>query len=118
MPETCNLQTAENCAKIKFHVESEHPKADLINHNATLTWSDKRQTPINLNTMLLRGCVVKNTEWVIGLVIFTGNDTKLAQNSGKTPSKRSQIEKQMNVQVYAFMLFLFVDRIPIVRIYH
>src|SRR6185312_2735420 len=116
VPETSDLQTPEDCAKVEFQVESEHPKADLINHNAKLIWSDKRQTPINLNTMLLRGCVLKNTEWVIGLVIFTGKDTKLALNSGKTPSKRSQIEKQMNIQVYASMLFLFVDHISIVRI--
>jgi phospholipid-translocating ATPase len=50
--------------------------------------------------MLLRGCVLKNTEWVIGLVVFTGTETKLAMNSGRTPSKRSRIEKRMNPQVY------------------
>ncbi len=29
-----------------------------------------------------KGCVLRNTEWVYGLVIFTGHDTKLMMNSG------------------------------------
>lgn len=55
--------------------------------------------PINLETTLLRGCVLRNTAWVIGIVIFTGEDTKIVLNSGGTPSKRSKVERQMNPQV-------------------
>jgi len=55
--------------------------------------------PITLETTLLRGCVLRNTSWVIGVVIFTGSDTKIVQNSGGTPSKRSRVERQMNPQV-------------------
>jgi len=55
--------------------------------------------PINLETTLLRGCVLRNTAWVIGIVIFTGADSKIIMNSGGTPSKRSKVERQMNPQV-------------------
>lgn len=55
--------------------------------------------PINLETTLLRGCVVRNTAWVIGVVLFTGADSKIVMNSGGTPSKRSKVERQMNPQV-------------------
>jgi phospholipid-translocating ATPase len=57
------------------------------------------RTPVTLTTTLLRGCVVRNTEWVIGVVVFTGRDTKIVLNSGGTPSKRSKVERQMNPQV-------------------
>ena len=30
-----------------------------------------------------QGCVLRNTDWVYGLVIFAGHDTKLMMNSGK-----------------------------------
>jgi phospholipid-translocating ATPase len=55
--------------------------------------------PITLETTLLRGCILKNTAWVVGIVIFTGSDTKIIQNSGGTPSKRSKVERQMNPMV-------------------
>ena len=49
--------------------------------------------------VLLRGCVLHNTKWVIGLVLFTGEDTKIVLNSGGTPSKRSKVERQTDPQV-------------------
>jgi magnesium-transporting ATPase (P-type) len=30
---------------------------------------------------MLRGCVLKNTKWVYGLVIYTGHETKIMMNS-------------------------------------
>jgi phospholipid-translocating ATPase len=55
---------------------------------------------------LLRGTVLRNTEWVIGIVLYTGMDTKIVLNSGGTPSKRTKVERQMNPQVYGCALFL------------
>ncbi|GES78958.1 phospholipid-translocating ATPase [Rhizophagus clarus] len=112
VPETDHLTTPQDCAHIQFYVDSEPPTTNLFSYNATLVFPfglpDRPRSrggpikvPINLNSMLLRGCVLKNTEWVIGLVVFTGTDTKLSLNSGNTPSKRSRIEKMMNPQVIA-----------------
>lgn len=118
VPETDHLSTPDDCTHIRFYVDSEPPTTNLFSYNATLVFPsglpDRPRSrggpikiPINLNSMLLRGCVLKNTEWVIGLVVFTGSDTKLSLNSGDTPSKRSRIEKMMNPQVYVVYLFLF-----------
>lgn len=57
------------------------------------------QIPLNINNLLLRGSFIRNTEWVIGLVLFTGDDTKIRMNAGATPSKQSAIEKKMNPQM-------------------
>jgi len=64
--------------------------------------------PLDITNMLLRGSVIRNTEWVIGAVIYTGNDTKVQLNSGNTPSKRSRIEILMNPQIVFNFLILFV----------
>ncbi|RGB34694.1 hypothetical protein C1646_701333 [Rhizophagus diaphanus] len=112
VPEIDHLTTPDDCAHVRFYVDSEPPTTNLFSYNATLVFPsglpDRPRSrggpikiPINLNSMLLRGCVLKNTEWVIGLVVFTGSDTKLSLNSGDTPSKRSRIEKMMNPQVLA-----------------
>jgi len=100
------LYTPEECSRIKFWVDSEGPNNNLLKyHGAVVFPSDpesgagSRRVGIDLNHLLLRGCVLRNTEWVIGLVIFTGADTKLQMNSGRVPSKRSDMERKMNFQM-------------------
>ena len=51
--------------------------------------------------IILRGCVIKNTQWCYGVVIFAGQDTKLMQNSGKTKFKRTTVDRLLN-----FIIFL------------
>ena len=53
--------------------------------------------------ILLRGCRLRNTEYVIGGVIFTGMETKMMMNSGDARSKRSKLEKNMD----KLILFMF-----------
>ncbi|KAF9277994.1 hypothetical protein BGZ88_000862 [Linnemannia elongata] len=67
--------------------------------------------PVDINNMLLRGHVIRNTHWVIAVIVATGTDTKIMLNSGETPSKRSRIEKTMNIQVainFGILLLLCV----------
>lgn len=52
--------------------------------------------PLGAENILLRGAVIRNTEWAIGVACFTGTDTKLVQNSVKPPSKFSRLDKLMN----------------------
>ena len=63
--------------------------------------------PLGSEELLLRGCVLRNTEWAIGAVVYTGGDTKIMQNAGLTPSKRSRIERQMNPQIILCFIILF-----------
>ena len=58
--------------------------------------------------MILRGCKLKNTDWVIGTVIYTGDDTAIMMNSSDPFTKTSNIEKQVNIIIliiFAFELF-------------
>ncbi|KAG0019775.1 hypothetical protein BGZ81_009610 [Podila clonocystis] len=64
--------------------------------------------PIDINNMLLRGHVIRNTYWVIAVIVATGTETKIMLNSGETPSKRSRIEKTMNIQVALNFLILIL----------
>ncbi|KAI8369516.1 uncharacterized protein BYT42DRAFT_521510 [Radiomyces spectabilis] len=70
--------------------------------------SHEKTEAITGSSVLLRGCMVRNTGWIIGLVLFTGNETKIMLNSGKTPSKRSKMEKATNPHVIANFVLLFV----------
>jgi magnesium-transporting ATPase (P-type) len=52
--------------------------------------------PLDNDRVVLRGCVLRNTQWCYGVVIFAGKDTKLMQNSGKTKFKRTSIDRLLN----------------------
>ena len=62
--------------------------------------------PLDAENVLLRGAVLRNTEWALGVAFFTGTDTKLVQNSFKTPSKFSQLDRLMNKTVLAILVVM------------
>ena len=66
------------------------------------------EIPLDAENVLLRGAVLRNTEWVIGLACFTGEDTKLVRNSSQTPSKFSRIDVLINKYVLLIIVFMFI----------
>jgi len=60
---------------------------------------------IGPGNVLLRGSNLRNTTWVMGVVIYAGHDSKVMMNAMKAPSKRSHIERRLDA-IVAFMLFL------------
>ncbi|KDQ06150.1 hypothetical protein BOTBODRAFT_39791 [Botryobasidium botryosum FD-172 SS1] len=91
-----------------FRIDIGEPEVNMYRLNATLTWASGEKHPIDLQTVLLRGTILRNTNWVVGVVLFTGTDTKIVMNSGGTPSKRSKVERQMNPQVFINLVLLAV----------
>uniref|UniRef100_A0A673IEF0 Phospholipid-transporting ATPase n=1 Tax=Sinocyclocheilus rhinocerous TaxID=307959 RepID=A0A673IEF0_9TELE len=83
----------------------EPPNNKLDKFTGTLYWKDNKY-PLDNEKMLLRGCVLRNTEWCFGLVIFAGLQTKLMQNCGRTKFKRTSIDKLMNTLVLWIFGFL------------
>uniref|UniRef100_A0A8C7G2B6 Phospholipid-transporting ATPase n=1 Tax=Oncorhynchus kisutch TaxID=8019 RepID=A0A8C7G2B6_ONCKI len=51
--------------------------------------------------ILLRGARLRNTQWVNGMVVYTGHDTKLMQNSTRPPLKLSSVEHITNTLILA-----------------
>ncbi|KAJ3012869.1 UNVERIFIED_CONTAM: hypothetical protein HDU68_000982, partial [Siphonaria sp. JEL0065] len=118
LPEFDHVRGPGDCELIQGHIDSELPSANLFTYNGIIRVNmtelgkshqqvqsstfDKirspqfKTLPIAMNSMLLRGCILRNTKWVIGIVIYTGADTKIMLNSGITPSKRSKIDRQLN----------------------
>ncbi|KAH3682401.1 hypothetical protein WICPIJ_006626 [Wickerhamomyces pijperi] len=106
------IKRATDLQRCKFWIESEGPHANLYNYQGNLKWnSDDSQTrnePITINNMLLRGCSLRNTKWAIGVVVFTGDDTKVIMNSGETPTKKSKMARDMNYTVILNFGLLFI----------
>lgn len=101
---TTNITSEDDIEKSSFYLDSEPAHQNLYHYHGVLRYKDPatqevKQEPVTINELLLRGCAIRNTTWIIGLVVFTGADTKIMLNGGETPSKRSKIEKETNFNV-------------------
>ncbi|XP_020951492.1 probable phospholipid-transporting ATPase IM isoform X3 [Sus scrofa] len=86
-------------------VVCEAPNNKLDKFTGVLSWKESKHSLSN-EKIILRGCVLRNTSWCFGMVIFAGPDTKLMQNSGKTNFKRTSIDRLMNTLVLWIFGFL------------
>ena len=113
------IHHAIDCEKTQFVLESEAAHANLYSYSGAVKWTQRnphdsqlpgteKTEPVTINNLLLRGCNLRNTDWVIGVVVFTGPDTKILLNAGITPSKRSRIARELNWNVLYNFAILFV----------
>ncbi|KAF3656457.1 putative serine/threonine-protein kinase fray2-like isoform X2 [Capsicum annuum] len=96
---TSSLNDDSSFQNCKAVVKCEDPNENLYTFIGTLYY-DKQQNPLSVQQILLRGLKLRNTDYVYGVIIFTGHDTKVMQNSPDPPSKKSGIEKRMDRIIY------------------
>ncbi|CAI5932546.1 unnamed protein product [Closterium sp. NIES-64] len=99
---TLPLEDPEVLAKFTAEIKCEDPNPSLYTFVGNLEW-DGEATSLTAAQVLLRDSKLRNTAWVVGVVIFTGHDSKVMMNSTTAPSKRSSIERRMDKIIY----FLF-----------
>ncbi|KAK9899263.1 aminophospholipid-transporting P-type ATPase [Cystobasidium minutum MCA 4210] len=101
-PATAHVTSGHVAGTLNGYLKSENPNNSLYTYEGTLNMAGK-VIPLDPNQLLLRGAQLRNTEWIYGLVVFTGHETKLMRNATATPIKRTAVERMVNTQI----LFLF-----------
>ncbi|KAL4205060.1 hypothetical protein AMTRI_Chr01g135270 [Amborella trichopoda] len=99
---TSGLHDESSFQNFRATIRCEDPNANLYTFVGTMDYNEMAY-PLSPQQILLRDSKLRNTDYIYGLVIFTGHDTKVIQNSTDPPSKRSNIERKMDKIVY----FLF-----------
>lgn len=74
----------------------------------SLTGFSQQQVIVSAKQLLLRGAFLRNTEYVIGVVVYTGLDSKIMRNSGKSNQKSSEMEKTMNRYILGILILQLV----------
>ncbi|KAK5174615.1 aminophospholipid translocase [Saxophila tyrrhenica] len=111
IPETCELVSSADLARLGGRVRSEQPNSSLYTYEATLTMQaggGEKELPLAPDQLLLRGATLRNTPWVHGVVVFTGHETKLMRNATATPIKRTNVEHRVNTQILLLGAILIV----------
>ncbi|KRX09193.1 P-type ATPase, cytoplasmic domain N [Pseudocohnilembus persalinus] len=96
-----------NRRKIIFGYEQ--PNALLEKFDGYVKLPDfKDLISISNKNFLLRGCSLRNTKYLYGLVANTGHDTKIQKNSFNARAKRSRLESIMSSQILLIFLIQMI----------
>ncbi|KAJ7950129.1 Phospholipid-transporting ATPase [Quillaja saponaria] len=88
-------------------IRCEQPNRNIYEFTANLEFKGHK-VPLSQSNIVLRGCQLKNTDWIIGVVVYAGQETKAMLNSAASPSKRSRLETYMNRETMWLSIFLLV----------
>ncbi|KAJ8602430.1 hypothetical protein CTAYLR_001239 [Chrysophaeum taylorii] len=86
--------------EVEGFVECDHPNEHINRFNGTLELERCESVPIGKDHVVLRGSSL-HTDWLLGVVVYTGRETKLALNARSPPQKLSRIDKTCNRVVLA-----------------
>lgn len=84
----------------------EDPNIDLYEFNGRIE-IDNQRLPIDMNGVMLRGSVLRNTESAIGLVVNTGEECRIRMNANKNiRTKAPELQKAVNRVVLIVVFFV------------
>ncbi|KAG9307740.1 hypothetical protein G9A89_023305 [Geosiphon pyriformis] len=111
LPQTNNiLATPEALANFRATINTENPNQDLYNFDGSIELPDGSNSPLTTNQVLLRGTILRNTPEVFGMVIFSGEETKLRMNASKNiRTKAPAIQRMINrvvIIIFSFVILL------------
>ncbi|KAI3669168.1 hypothetical protein L6452_40394 [Arctium lappa] len=88
-------------------INCEKPNRNIYGFQANMEIDGKRVS-LGPSNIVLRGCVLKNTDWAVGVAVYAGRETKAMLNNSGAPSKRSRLETHMNREIILLSSFLVV----------
>ena len=85
-------------------IKAPKPDPHLYEFNEASLSVDDKAVGLSAKQLLLKGSKLKNTDWVIGAVVYTGEDTKIMRNADKSKFKMSNIERTVNSLILQIIL--------------
>ncbi|KAM5171285.1 phospholipid-transporting ATPase VB [Mantella aurantiaca] len=91
-----------------YAIVCEKPNNNLSKFKGYMDQPNGQKTGFGTESLLLRGCTVRNTEEAIGIVVYAGHETKAMLNNSGPRYKRSKLERKMNINVFFCVGILFI----------
>ena len=102
---TKKFDSPEKISGLQGYFEYEPPNNRLYNFTGKLKLSSGEEFPVDNDNILLRGSTLRNTDWVLGQVIYTGSQSKIMMNAQKGRLKQSNVEHVVNYLLIGILLF-------------
>ncbi|XP_057455150.1 probable phospholipid-transporting ATPase 4 isoform X2 [Lotus japonicus] len=104
---TLSLDNDESFKDFTATIRCEDPNPNLYTFVGNFEY-ERQIYPLDPSQVLLRDSKLRNTDYIYGVVIFTGHDSKVMQNATRSPSKRSTVEKKMDYIIYTLFTVLIL----------
>lgn len=78
---TNEFQNENALSSLRGEFHCDLPNSDIYKFSGLLRLENFDPLPIGTQQLLIRGTLLRNTEWIIGLVTYTGKETKYVLNS-------------------------------------
>lgn len=92
----------KSLAKIKGHVGCDKPNNAIYKFDGAFKLNDKNIS-LSADNVALRGSSIRNTDYVYGMIVYTGHDTKIMMNSAQAKFKFSELEKNTNMCILSIL---------------
>ena len=110
LPQTKDVVDPQSASQFNTTIYCDDPNNVLYTFNGYFELNGNT-IPLENKQVLLRGCILRNTAWAIGVAVYTGLESKLMMNSSAARSKVSSLERGLNmklISVFALMIILSV----------
>ena len=101
-------QQVRELSRLKGHVECENPNAATTKFTGKVIIDGQPTVALSISNVLLRSSSVRNTDYVIGLVVNTGKDSKVMQGQQPPKTKRSSLDIGINYLMMGIIFSQFV----------
>lgn len=98
---------AKTILKKGVSIEMSKPEPGLADVRGLLKMSSD-QCPVGEMNFLPRGCVLRNTVWLLAVVTYVGDETKTRLNMTKSAQKVSNMQFYLNRSVQGLLAILFL----------
>ena len=102
MPTTRHITQADALLATQLTLTFEQPNKTFDSFRGYLSaacGSDVREGGVDGKALLMRETILRNTDWIVGLVVYTGDDTKMQRSNldGEKPKQKvSRIMRQVD----------------------
>lgn len=86
-------------SKFTCRCEVDTPSTKIYRFHGAVVHTSGKRVPVSTENLILRESRLKNTDFIEGLVVYAGHETKAMLNNSGPRYKRSQLEQQMNIDV-------------------
>lgn len=100
------VKGTESLSTLRGNIVMEHPNKLIDTFNGVLDIEGIGKHAIMAQHVLLRGCALRNTDWIIGCVVNSGHDTKIMMSATGTPSKTSFLERSASSEIQKIIYLL------------
>ena len=102
-PQEASEMVSQMC-KEELQVRLAAPCADLAEMSASVSPGRVQGIEVaGYENFVPRGCVLRNTAWILSIVAYAGKDTKQCLNSAKVSGKVSNMQRLLNRCVYGLL---------------